>query len=361
VVQFDPSHYPTRLSAWGILAVRHDTLRLGRNVLPYDLNTPLFTDYAHKLRTVWLPPGTTAEYHPRDSFQFPVGSVLSKTFYYPLAMSTGNTPGQDPVLLRNEDYSHDLNGSMLNLNRVHLVETRLLIKQSTGWDALPYVWDAQQQDAILEIAGDLKQIRLLDPEVNTVQPLNYIIPTRDECAGCHASDHTSGKLLPIGPKARHLNKVYRHYAEGSAPQLTRWVEHGFLDNLPEQSAVPAAMLWQPNAFDHLQQRSRAYLDINCGHCHNARGAADTSGLFLDAGEQDPRRLGLCKPPVAAGKGSGNRRYSLVPGHPEQSILSFRMASTDPGEMMPELGRTSVHQAGLALIRTWIQKMPGNCD
>ena len=51
----------------------------------------------------------------------------------------------------------------------------------------------------------------------------------------------------------------------------------------------------------LEDRARAYLDVNCGHCHNPKGPADTSGLWLDAAHHDPRRLGLCKPPVAAGR------------------------------------------------------------
>jgi hypothetical protein len=52
-------------------------------VLPYDLNTPLFTDYAHKLRTVWMPKGQSAVYNAENTFDFPVGTIISKTFYYP--------------------------------------------------------------------------------------------------------------------------------------------------------------------------------------------------------------------------------------------------------------------------------------
>jgi hypothetical protein len=100
--------------------------------------------------------------------------------------------------------------------------------------------------------------------------------------------------------------------------------------------------------------------VNCGHCHNPRGAADTSGLFLDMRESDPRRLGLCKPPVAAGRGSGGLAYSLLPGQPDASILSYRMRSTELDVMMPELGRTTVHREGVALIDDWIRAFPGAC-
>ena len=60
-----------------------------------------------------------------------------------------------------------------------------------------------------------------------------------------------------------------------------------------------------------------------------------------------------KPPVAAGRGSGGLAYGIVPGQPDQSILPFRMDSIDPGIIMPELGRVTIHTEGLDLIRRWI--------
>ena len=108
-------------------------------------------------------------------------------------------------------------------------------------------------------------------------------------------------------------------------------------------------------------RARAYLDINCGHCHSAVGPADTSGLWLDAATDEPRRLGLCKPPVAAGQGTGDHMFDIVPGRPEDSILIYRMASLDPGAMMPELGRGTVHEEGVALVRDWITAWLGGCS
>ena len=92
------------------------------------------------------------------------------------------------------------------------------------------------------------------------------------------------------------------------------------------------------------------------HCHRREGSAKNSGLYLLASEKDPARLGIGKAPVAAGKGSGGLRYDLVPGHPETSILMFRIQSEDPGIMMPELGRRIVHSEGIELIREWILRM-----
>ena len=80
---FHAEQNPDRLSAWGMLAQSDNALRLSAGVLPYDLATPLFSDYALKLRTVWMQDGTAADYRSDTVFDFPVGTVITKTFYYP--------------------------------------------------------------------------------------------------------------------------------------------------------------------------------------------------------------------------------------------------------------------------------------
>ncbi|HEY6598627.1 MAG TPA: SO2930 family diheme c-type cytochrome, partial [Pseudomonadales bacterium] len=307
--------------------------------------------YAHKLRAVWLPPGTRTRYDATGVFDFPVGTLIQKTFYSPRA------PGQPDAVIRTDDETGEFDGARLDLARVRLIETRLLVRQETGWDALTYVWDDAQRTARLEIAGDIKQLRVANADGAMVN-LTYVVPTRNECANCHATNHTTGELHPIGPAARHLNKTYAHYVDGPAPQLQRWVDRGYLDQLREP--VPANALWRAGATDDLDHRARSYLDVNCGHCHSPTGAADTSGLFLNAAEVSWRRLGLCKTPVAAGRGTGGREVSIEPGDPDASILIFRVASTDPAIMMPELGRTTVHEQGVELLRSWVESLRGDC-
>ena len=352
VQHYAANAYPELLSDWGVVEVTDHTLKLGGGFLPYDLNTSLFSDYAHKLRAVWLPPGTHARYDSTSVFDFPVGTLIQKTFYYPRA------PGQSDEVLHTDADGNEFDGERLDLTRVRLIETRLLVRQETGWDALAYVWDDAQTGAHLEIAGDMKQLRVATADGSQTN-VNYVVPTRNECANCHATDHKTGALHPIGPAARHLNKTYEHYPDGPAPQLQRWLALGYLDGLPEP--IPANALWQPGATDDLDRRARSYLDVNCGHCHSPTGAADTSGLFLNASEISLRRLGACKPPVAAGRGTGGRQVSIMPGAPDASILVFRVGATDPGIMMPELGRTTVHVEGVELLRSWVESLPGNCS
>ena len=107
----------------------------------------------------------------------------------------------------------------------------------------------------------------------------------------------------------------------------------------------------------MDARARAYLRVNCGHCHKPSGSASNSGLFYDDHLGSPASLGIGKRPVAAGRGAGNFDFAIDPGHPERSILIYRMKSTDPGIAMPELGRASVHDEGIALLEQWIRAMP----
>lgn len=353
VTVFERDAVPEKLSAWHLVEVIDGELSPNAGVTPYDLNTALFTDYAHKLRTVWMPAGSSARYGKED-FDYPVGTVLSKTFYYPR--------GENGAVLRTDDYSNDYAaggaGRALNLKTVRLVETRLLVRREEGWQALPYVWNDAQTEATLEIAGDASRMQLV-AESGESQPFTYVVPDANQCAGCHADNHTAKAVHPLGPRARHLNKEYR-YAEGVQNQLVHWQQIGYLSGLPEFSQIPRNVDYADTS-QPLAVRARSYLDINCGHCHNPSGAADTSGLMLYHSERDMRRLGVCKPPVAAGTGSGNRRFAIVPGAPGQSILNFRVESTDPGAMMPELGRSLVHEEGTALLSEWVASLSGSCS
>ncbi|MBM7061248.1 hypothetical protein JQX08_11075 [Pseudomonas sp. UL073] len=341
--------YPEKLSDWHVLEQGGGHLKPAAAVLPYDLNTPLFTDYAHKLRTVWMPDGQAAQYG-EEHFDYPVGTILSKTFYYP-------KDDQGRLLQSNSDDRDPQQG--LELKHVQLVETRILLKQKSGWVALPYVWDAEQREAVLEWAGDSQDLSLHAADGTTLA-VGYEVPDANQCAGCHEERHGQG-VNPLGPKARHLNKDFS-YEGGSANQLQRWVQRGFLAGLPNDLAgVPQNALWgQPRAGESLDKQARSYLDANCAHCHNPQGPARTSGLFLEASRPFGIPSGLCKQPVAAGKGSGNRLVDIHPGQPDASVLIYRVDNTDPGEMMPELGRSVVHREGLDLLVKWIASLDGGC-
>ncbi|MDH1265591.1 SO2930 family diheme c-type cytochrome [Pseudomonas sp. GD03944] len=341
--------YPQTLSEWGMVQQVDGHLQPVGEVLPYDLNTPLFSDHAHKFRTVWMPTGSAAQYG-EGTFDYPVGTVLSKTFYYP-------RDEQGRLLLEQADVRDPKRG--LALKQVHMVETRILLRQKDGWVALPYVWDDKQQEAQLEWAGASFDLELHDEAGQTVA-VDYQVPDANQCAGCHEERAGQG-VTPLGPKARHLNKTFA-YADGEHNQLEQWQRLGHLQGVPEGLAgVPQNARWpQPREGESLEHQARSYLDVNCAHCHNAQGPARTSGLLLDPATPLGIPYGLCKQPVAAGKGSGDRLVDIHPGQPDRSVIMFRMESTDPSIMMPELGRSTAHGQGVEVLRRWIASLEGDC-
>jgi len=344
---FHAEQNPEHLSDWGMIAAKNGALHLGENVTPYDLATPLFSDYALKLRTVWTPDGEAAAYNDNAAFNFPVGTVVTKTFYYPTPTNewTGDVSiGRERLIDK----------GVMALDHLRLIETRILVRRETGWDALPYVWNEEQTDAVLKRTGSVIPLTLHRDD-GEMEPFSYLVPNANQCAGCHATNATTKEIQPIGLKARHLNKP-SSFADGFN-QLDHWLAKGLLAGDIAQPA-PRNAAWTDKS-EPLAARARAYLDVNCSHCHNPNGPADTSGLNLEPDASGPA-LGNCKTPVAAGRGTGGRPYDIVAGRPDLSITVFRMETTDPGAMMPELGRAVTHKEGVALVREWIAAMEGGC-
>ena len=343
---------PDRLSDWGVVMSNGQFLQLNDGVVPYGLNTPLFTDYALKLRTVWLPEGTAAAYNPDRELDFPVGTIISKTFHYEKA--DGWSDASFEVVRADRESILDSN-DQLSLTDYVLIETRLLVHYEGGWKALPYVWNSTQDEAFLELAGDYRDIELVDAEGN--QAISYIVPDANQCAGCHTPDHTSKRTVPLGPRGWQLNRPYA-YNGGPENQLEYWTAVGILSGVTENPR--AGVHWRDPGAATLEQRAKAYLDANCAHCHNLAGAADTSALHLNIDAPVDRNYGICKTPVAVGRGSGDHAYDIHPGRPDESIVVYRMRHTDPAIAMPELGRSAVHVEGVEVISNWISAMNGEC-
>jgi uncharacterized repeat protein (TIGR03806 family) len=315
--------FPAKLSKWRLFEAGSNPLKPNQRVVPYELNTPLFSDYASKYRTIWMPEGKSAVYKGDEVFDFPLGTIITKTFAFP-----DETTGKE-----------------------RLIETRLLVRGADGWKALPYVWNESQTEAVLEIAANPVELSFKDP-AGRAHRITYSIPNQNECAQCHERDKT---LLPIGPKPRNLNREYA-YPGGAANQLDRWTKLGYLAGAPAAAEVPKAPVWDDPKTGTLEARARAYLDNNCAHCHQPGGVAGYTGSWLRYDERDPRRLGYFKPPNSAGY-TGGRPFDIVPGRPQDSILLYRMESTRPKERMPEISREIVHQEGIALIRDWLASLP----
>ncbi len=317
----------TLLSEYGYFSGALQNLHPAEGVFLYEVNAPLFSDYAEKSRFIYLPSDARLQYRESGAFQFPEGATIIKNFYYPL------------------EAAHPEKGR-------RIVETRLLLKEVKGWKALTYIWNNEQTDATLEVAGASFPVSWIDAGGKKIN-LEYVVPNVNQCKGCHSYD---GQFTPIGVTQKQLDRTLA----GNRNQLQIFQQQGQMEGLPASFDPEKAF----HLADYRQREisldasARAYLDANCAHCHNPHGPASTSGMFLNAEETDLEHLGVGKPPVAAGRGSGNRKYGIVPGKPSESILLYRMEHTDPGIRMPELGRQLVHEEGVALIREWIHGLRG---
>lgn len=299
----------------------------------YTLTTPLFSDYAYKHRQVFIPFGEQIQY-TEGELLFPEGTFITKTFYYP----------DDE---RNPDPANN-----------HIIETRLLIKRAGGkWVALPYIWDGD--DAQLVRNGSSTEVSWIDSD-GVSRLLDYQIPNVDQCAGCHGAS----AIKPIGPRTRFMNLDIDYGGTvGIKNQILSLRDKGLLTGVPlDFSTVPHSPIWNDDNDGSLEERARAYLDINCAHCHNSStGTAAGSGLWLSDTLATGGITGICKPLASTAPAMPGYDYNIVPGMPESSAVIYRMNSTDPVLRMPVLGRTLTHTEGLELITAWVAELSGVCE
>ena len=201
-----------KLSQYGLFSGDGAAQQPAPGVIPYDLNSALFSDYTSKYRFIKLPPGTQATYSDQDVFEFPVGTVIAKTFASP-------RDARDPAQGR------------------RLIETRILKREPDGWVGLPYIWNDAQTEATLEVAGGTVDVQWIHTDGKD-RTNNYIIPNANQCKGCHKQGEA---LTPIGPKARHLNRDFA-YSSGTENQLAYWSQHGALAG----ASVPEALRNYPS-------------------------------------------------------------------------------------------------------------------
>lgn len=339
------------------------------NGLPYELNTALFSDYASKARFLFLPPGQKATYQDHEhcdtlniyncntaTLALPTGTVIAKTFSFEDGANT------------------------------NVVETRLLIKRTAAdgtplWVGFSYEWATEngKRVANLRLEGASKSVSWNfddhDPNAQdasgnrphyTGTAERYGIPSAGSCLLCHGGDDREAGTAPIGPKVRYLNRS-NTYAGVSSNQLDYMQAHGLLDlpagktpgqletfaqwNVPGSAGAPAN-----SALDkHL--RTQAFLEVNCMHCHNSAGGAQNSGLRINSFTNPlGTSSGICKPPIAAGKGADSGTYDIQPGSSGISILVNRVASTTPGIRMPPTARTVMQSEAVNLLTDWVDNV-----
>lgn len=295
-------------------------------VLPYQPTSSLFSDYAKKKRFILMPKGKNANY-VNDSalLDMPIGTVLIKTFYYDNVQPNGDT---------------------------QIIETRVMIKKSSGWIFAEYVWNTNQTDAFLNMNGSYAQINWLQD--GNQKSTSYRIPSETECLTCHKSNSLP---IPIGVKPQNLDSDF-DYGNGLENQLQYLINYGYLED-----ALPMAINGVVNYNDQsksLENRVRSYLDINCAHCHQAGSHCDYRPLRLAFSETtDKENMGVCVEPDEVINTA--LTYLIAPSKINRSVLYYRLNSIQPNERMPLLGRSIVHTEGVELIEQYINTLTDICE
>lgn len=291
-------------------------------VIPYKPESELFTDYAEKKRFVWMPIGSKATYvNDFSILELPIGSALIKSFYY---------------------------NHVLPSNTTKIIETRIMIRKANGWIYANYIWNDEQTEAYLNLNGSTKQITWIDNNAVT-RTIDYDIPNELKCAGCHT---ISNEKRPIGIKPQNLNGNY-NYTDGVSNQLAKWKSLGILEN--NTPANINAVVDYKDTSKPLETRVRSYFDANCAHCHQTGGYASFFNLKFGFNEtSNLTSMGVCVSPNHIVPGMEGR--IVKPGNLTQSLLYYRVTTNDPFYRMPFLGRTIVHDEGVALIAEWINSI-----
>jgi len=314
---------PTLLSQTGAFAsVR--TLEPAKTLLPYDLVLAFWSDGAVKTRSVAIPDAKVA-FSPNDDWKFPPGTVFVKTFELP-------TDAAHPRVKQR-------------------LETRLLVIDRNGAPyGVTYKWRPDLSDADLVPAeGAHEDITIRDAKGTHVQSWYY--PSRADCLQCHNA-HTSGTL---GPKARQMNRDLR-YPDGTAEnQLHRWSRLGLFDTALNEHDIESlpTLARSDDTTRSVEDRARSWLDANCSQCH--RPGATVANF--DARYETPlAQQNLVDGAVLIDQNVDRARV-ISPHDPWRSVALMRV-NTNSDIRMPPVARNTIDTQGAALLRTWIESLPG---
>lgn len=276
-------------------------LQLSPKVFEYTLSTPLFTDYAHKLRIIGLPSGKALEYKDDGFPIFPTGTVIAKTFYYNLDETDPNS-------------------------EKHIIETRILIKKAAEWEIGNYVWNEEMTEAYLDDEQHDVKVDFRN-ENGDLMAVDYVVPAGFDCTKCHSN---SGNVTPIGPKLRTMN-----FDVDGVNQLQKFIDAGHLINSPQPASIAMLPDWEDEVNYTLEERARAYFDVNCAHCHEPGGYCEnqsTLNLSYEASFEDSNI------------------------YPRRFSIGTRMSFFSPGSSMPFVGVTMVHGEGYELIQEYLDSL-----
>lgn len=279
---------------------------------PYDVNAPFWSDGASKRRFIRLPEGTSMNFHDTEAWSVPIGTEIVKNFRAP--------------------------------NPKRMLETRVIKRTDTGWEAATYVWNRRNTEAILYPEG-----RQFEHFVQAKDTKKWAIeiwhgPSSSECASCHTD--ASGYVL--GLRTAQLNDV-----DGEENQIKKFIRRGWLSDVPADfSPVTAVRFCNPHdKSGDLNDRARVLLDVNCAMCHRPNGPGNAN-IDLRFATSDEQTKIFDTAPAQGDLGIVGGKI-IAKKDPDKSLLLERMKTLSAGRM-PTIGSNAVDHQAIELIRKWIE-------
>ena len=330
-------NFPRKLSETGLFtSTKEQTASPG--VTSYEINAAQWADHASADRWMALPGAEPVQIDSDAKWIFPDGAVLAKTVS--IEMSQGDS------------------------NSVRRLETQVLHREEGAWRPYTYAWNDEQSDAeLVDAAGFTRTLQIRDAQSPSgLREQSYRFASRGECQMCH-NPWVEMKTTSIGIQSASPLAVSSMQWNTSLPedpaqnQMTALHGHGWLAGSVAES--PSSTGRFANPYDTtavLEERVRAYLHVNCSHCHQPHaGGSATIDLLHDVKLADAKLIDA-KPGQGAFGISAARIVS--PGDPLGSVLHYRMATIGSGRM-PRIGSEEVDEQAVAMIREWIAQLPAS--
>jgi uncharacterized repeat protein (TIGR03806 family) len=313
----DPTELPPRLSQTGVFRSLAD-LAPNPGIIPFDVNTPLWSDGAAKRRWIALPGDARIDFAETGEWKFPPGTVFIKHF---------------------------------GLESGRRLETRLLVVGRGGTSyGVTYKWRPDNSDADL-LAESLTEDMTVETPAGP-RKRQWAYPSRNDCLLCH----TTAAGFVLGVKTRQLNRSFAYPGGATDNQLRTWNHLGMFTRPIGEGAIPryARLVPVSDTQAPLEHRVRSYLDANCAHCHRPGGARAAFDARFDTPLADQHLVN--GPLTAADLGVHGARL-VTPGDPARSMLYLRTARRSDVFNMPPLATNEVDAEATAALAEWIKSLP----
>lgn len=315
---------PVTLSGTGLFS-NTPSMTTKAGIVPFGVNSALWSDNAVKQRWVALPGTATIGFQPTGEYAWPGGTILIKHF----------------DLVTNEG-----TGAKRRL------ETRVLVLDSSGGNGygVTYRWRSDNQEADLVTSGGQDEDITITAANGTTRTQTWRYPSQSQCLQCH----TANAGFVLGPKTRQLNGTYTYPTGRSDNQLRTWSALQMFSSRLDEAAIGTytKTVSVSDSTATLETRVRSYLDANCSHCHRPNG----TGAAWDARFDTPlANQGIINGDVRDTLGITGAKV-VVPRDVARSIMHVRMQSTIASQQMPPLARNVVDATAVAAVAQWINSL-----